>query len=85
MSDNRMKISEDNLDQVTGGMLHLDASSGRAVLEVRDNDMKVVKTYNVITSADDVFGELSKTYWSLEKGKRDNQMISILQNKGYIE
>ena len=80
----RIQLTDDEVEEVSGGLLSLKKVDGQYVVQVRDADFNVVYSYPVKKSVRTVNTLLQDMYWTFEAGHRDNQMIAYLQSNGYI-
>lgn len=84
MSSERIELNLEDADKVTGGSLYAKYVDGIPVLERLNGNHEVIARYPILTSVDEVMEAMKSTYWSLDEGKRDNQMLQILYNNGQI-
>jgi len=85
LNKNRIALSEDELDQVVGGVLKITKVNGQKVVQRLDgnNGYAVIATYKVLTSLNTVSDLCQKLYWDMP-GVKDTSMIEYLINNGHI-
>ena len=80
---NRVEINEDSLEMVTGGSLYCNTVNGVKVLEQLDSEHNVIHTWKILTTKNDVYNEMKRTYFTLD-GNKDLAMLEILLREGKI-
>lgn len=86
MAENSRKmLSDEETVKVAGGGLYINGTPDAPVLEWRDQStFEIVRTYNIVGSANEVKELLMTKYWEFSEGQRDQQMLQYLGEHGYL-
>lgn len=80
----RIHLSDEDVEEVSGGLLALKNVNGSYVVQLRDGNFNLVESYTVKKSPRKVNQLMQDMYWSFDAGSRDVQMLNYLRSNGYI-